>query len=180
MSCPSSLISGDTWSWSVIDTDRSPADGWTLEFRFSGATNFALTVTANVANDGWDVAYTAASSASVSPGRYEWFARCSKAGIVQTIARGEVQVAPNISATGIDSRSSARAALDAIQKRLTGVATDAVLKYEIAGRRLEHYSLTELLALESRLQQEVRAEDDCARAASGLGRRGRVAVRFMK
>jgi len=28
MTCPSSLIAGDTWSWGVVDTDRSPANGW--------------------------------------------------------------------------------------------------------------------------------------------------------
>ena len=66
MSCPSSLIAGDTWSWGVVDTDRSPADGWSLEFRLSGSTSISLTVATNAADDGWDVTYAATSSASVA------------------------------------------------------------------------------------------------------------------
>ena len=54
MSCPSSLIAGDTWSWGVVDTDRSPADGWSLEFRLSGSTNISLTVATNAAGTGAD------------------------------------------------------------------------------------------------------------------------------
>jgi len=178
MSCPSSLIAGDTWSWGVVDTDRSPADGWSLEFRLSGSTSISLTVATNAAGDGWDVTYAATSSASVAAGRYEWFARCTKGATVQTIARGTVTVAPNITATNIDGRSWAEQTLAVVEAALAGRMTSAMQEYEIAGRKAKFYSLVELLPLRDQLRSEVKSEEACARAAAGLPSRSRIMVRF--
>lgn len=178
MSCPSNLIAGDTWSWGIIDTDRSPAAGWSLALRFSGATNFALTVATNVAGDGWDVSYSATLSAAVAPGRYEWFARATLGATVQTIARGEVTIAPNISTVGIDGRSNSRIALEAIEAMIAGRASAAQKQYEIAGRKVEFFSLEDLLKARDRLRIDVRREDACAAAAAGLPDSRRILVSF--
>lgn len=178
MTCPSTLIAGDTWSWGIVDTERSPADGWDLDFRFSGATNIALTRAVNAAGDGWDITYAAASSAVVAPGRYEWFARCTLGAVAQTIARGTVTVAPNITATNIDGRSWAEQTLAVVEAALAGRMTSAMQEYEIAGRKAKFYSLVELLPLRDQLRSEVKSEEACARAAAGLPSRSRIMVRF--
>lgn len=178
MSCPSNLIAGDIWSWGIVDTDRSPANGWSLEFRFSGATNFAVTVATNTAGNGWDVSYAAASSAGVTPGRYEWFARATLSTTVQTIARGEVTIAPNITAVGIDGRSNSRIALEAIEAMIAGRASSAQKQYEIVGRKVEFFSLGELLKARDKLRIDVKREDACARAAAGLPDSRRILVSF--
>lgn len=173
-----SLIAGDTWSWSIVDSDRSPANGWALSFRFSGATNFPLTVTTNATGDGWDITHAAATTASVSTGRYEWFARASLAADAVTIARGQLTVQPNITATGIDGRSNSRVALEAIEAMIAGRASAAQKMYEIAGRKVEFFSLPELLKARDKLRIDVSREDACANAAAGLADRRRVIVSF--
>jgi len=179
MSCPATLLAGSTWSWGIVDTDRSPAAGWALDFRLVGATNIALTVTVNALGTGWDVTHSATNSAAVAPGRYEWFAVCSLSGTVQPIARGSVTVEPNpLLATAIDSRSASRIALENIEALIANRATTAQKMYEIAGRKLENFPFTDLLAARDRFRQDVSREDACARAAAGLPDTRRVLVNF--
>jgi hypothetical protein len=179
MSCPSSLIAGSTWSWGIVDTDRSPADGWALEFRFVGVTNIALSVAVNAAGNGWTVTHSATASATVLAGRYEWFAIASKSDVVQPIARGSVTVEPNpLTATAIDSRSPSRIALENIEALIANRATSAQKLYEIAGRKLEHFPLTDLIAARDKFRQDVAREDACARAAAGLSDNRRILVSF--
>lgn len=178
MTCPSTLIAGDTWSWGVVDTDRSPADGWTLAFVLSGATSISLTVAVNAAGDGWDITHPATSTAGVVPARYEWFARATKGATVQTIARGVVTVAPNITTNNIDGRSWAEQTLAVVEAALAGRMTNAMQEYEIAGRKAKFYSLVELLPLRDKLRAEVRAEERCAAINAGLASPNRILARF--
>lgn len=179
MTCPSTLYAGTLWEFTVTDSERLPSDGWSLAFRFSGATNFGLTVTALPDNTGWLVRHDSAASASVAPGRYEWFALATKSGETTPIAQGYTQVAANpATATNMDSRSFAAKALEAVEAVLANGGTLANRKYEIAGRSLERHSLPELLALRDKLKSEVKAEENCARIAQGLPSRNRIFVRF--
>lgn len=59
---------------------------------------------------------------------------------------------------GQDTRSTARRSYDAICEMLAGRATDGVKRYQIGGRELERYSLTELRALKKDLVQQIRRE----------------------
>lgn len=179
MTCPSTLFAGATWAWGIVDTERSPADGWSLDFRLIGTTNTALTVATNAAGDGWDVTYDATSSAAITPGRYEWVAVATKSPTVQPIARGEVTVEANpLTATGTDSRSSSRIALENIEALIANRATTAQKMYEIAGRKLENFPLSDLLAARDRLRADVARENACARVAAGLPDNRRILVSF--
>ena len=58
-------------------------------------------------------------------------------------------------------------------------ASTNVQEYEIAGRRLKHYSMGELLQLRDRLRGEVAREQAATNAANGTGGApGRIYVRF--
>ena len=55
---------------------------------------------------------------------------------------------------------------------LRGTASQGVLSYSIAGRSLQRYSITELMALESKLAADVKREQP------GQGLRSKVFVRL--
>ena len=72
----------------------------------------------------------------------------------------------------IDLRSAAQIGLDNVRAVLRGTASQGVLSYSIAGRSLQRYSITELMALESKLAADVKREQP------GQGLRSKVFVRL--
>jgi len=93
---------------------------------------------------------------------------------VFTVAEGLCTVAPSL-AQGIDARSPARRALDAVKEYLANPQSIAVASYTIRGRSLAQYSLPELWQHHDRLVQEV-AREEARRTGKGPG--GRIFVRF--
>jgi hypothetical protein len=87
-------------------------------------------------------------------------------------------VAPSFGAATLDTRSSARKALEAVEAYLADPNNLTAAKYEIAGRSLDRFPLTDLWAHRDRLRFEVAREDAATRAAAGLPDKRRVFVRF--
>lgn len=79
-------------------------------------------------------------------------------GSVSTIKIYNIEVFPNLSIGNADPRSHARRVLESIESVIEGTASSDVLAYEIAGRRLERYPITELLKLRSLYQKEFQRE----------------------
>lgn len=173
---PTQLYAGDTARWLKSLPDYPASEGWVLSYLLVSATHqYALTGSAQ--NDDHLINVPAATTASYVANDYDWRSRVSFNGEVFTISTGRIKILPSM-ATAVDLRSSARTALEAVNAVLENRATSATAEYEIAGRKLKYIPIPELLALRSRLQQDVRAEDDAQRAASGLGSRNRIYVRF--
>ena len=174
---PARLIAGDTVRWLKSLPDYPASDGWSLAYTFVNATaRFAVGATAQ--GDDHLVDASATTTASWPAGDYEWRARVTRAADAFTVASGRMTVAPAFGTTPLDTRSSARRALEAVEATIEGRASSAVAEYEIAGRRLKHIPFPELLALRDRLRVDVAREDAAERAAAGLAPRGRVMVRF--
>lgn len=173
---PASLNAGDTARWLKSLADFPASAGWVLTYTLVNATQ---RITFNAAAQGDDhlVSVPAATTAAWVAGSYDWRASVSLAGEVYTVGSGRMAIAPAFGAA-VDARSQARRALDAIEATLEGRASSSTAEYEIAGRRLKHIPVPELLQLRDRLRQDVRGEDAAAAVAAGLQRPGRVYVRF--
>lgn len=116
----------------------------------------------------------------VVPGLYLW--QLKTIGLVtSTIGQGQVEILPDLlNATNpVDLRSSASKMLAIAEEAIsTLVAGGSVKEYEIAGRRLNRYSLEELLALRNQLQKEVASAKRAQKLAKGLDRK--VYTRFVQ
>ncbi len=160
--CPSTLTAGTTWEWSISSDTYKPSQGWTCKFVIVGnGQNIAVTVTPDRVADVWNVAHPKASTSSVPPGRYEWFANVEQGALEYPLAQGETTVKANPFAaltTSVDSRSWAEIALANVEAVIAKRADSAMLEYEIAGRKLKYWEPGDLLAFRSKLAEQVRAE----------------------
>lgn len=173
---PASLNAGDTAKWLKSLPDYLAGEGWALSYELVNAGQ-RITFNATAQGDDFLVQVAATTTAAWAPGDYDWRSKVSRTGEVFTVGSGRISVAPTFG-TAVDARSHARKTLDAIEATLEGRATSSTAEYEIAGRRLKHIPIPELLTLRDRYRQEVVAEDTAARIQAGLGNPGRIYVRF--
>ncbi len=173
---PPQIYAGDTARWLKSLPDYPASEGWVLSYLLVSAAN-QYTITGSAQGDDHLINVSAATTAAYVANDYDWRSRVSFSGEVFTISTGRIKILPTMTAA-VDLRSSARTALEAVNAVLENRATSAVAEYQIAGRQLKYIPIPELLALRSRLQQDVRAEEDAQRAAAGLGNRNRIHVRF--
>lgn len=174
---PLSVYAGDTVRWSKSLPDYPASAGWVLSYILLNATS-KITLGSTPSGDAFTVSADAATTAAWAAGDYAWRAQVSKAGDVFTVADGRMTVRPSFGASTLDTRSTARKALEAVQAYLTDSKNLAAAEYQINGRQLRRHSLPELWAHRDRLQFEVSKEDAAARIAAGLPDGRRVYVRF--
>lgn len=173
-SVPSTLIAGDTWSWTVEIADY-PAPTWTatVYFEKSDAT-FSTQATASGSDHAFGV--TAATSAEKKAGRYKWHIRVSDGTSSYTVEEGWTEIVANPAAAGSrDRRSWARRALEAIEAQIEGRASDAQQSMTIRDRSLSRYTLKELTDLHTWLKAKVATEE-----SANAGGDRRIGVRFSR
>lgn len=190
---PSRFTAGDTFQFDVDETcdaygNRiSSLDGWALTFHLRGnvaGASVDLTSTADGAG-GWTFAMSNANSLKFA-GLKEmfWTAKATKGSDVRTVASGSSQVLKDlggVSAVPYDGASQAEKDLLAVQATMRAmVSGGAVAKYSIQGRSVEKMSMTDLLALESKLKVEVSREKQAAASARGERPRNSMFVRFTR
>ena len=174
---PSALIAGDTAKWLKTLADYLPSDGWVLSYTLI---NSAAKITFAATTSGSDflVNVAAATTAAWAAGSYSWRSQVTKAGEVYTVGSGTITVQPSFGASTLDNRSFARVALANIEAYLQNSANLTAASYEIAGRKLQRFGITDLLVLRDKYRGEVLREDAAAGFAAGLPNRSRVMVRF--
>jgi hypothetical protein len=180
---PARLVAGDTVAWTK-DLPSYPASaGWVLRYTLVSATA-PITFTAAAAPDGQGhvVNVTAATTAAWAPGSYAWSADVSLGAARHTVATGRLTIAPNlaaITAGGLDTRTPARRALDAMDAALAAVGDKAYLQaYTINGRSQTFRDPSQFMALRSQLQAEVAKEERTSALAAGQRPRNQLLVRF--
>jgi hypothetical protein len=179
----SSLILGDTLNFTTSVVDYPPSDGWTLKFRLiprSTGTPITITTAQDSADSSLHRAQvTAATTAAWTAGEYSWASWVEKAAEKYSVSNGSITLKPDprIVST-LDSRSTARVALDNVRAVINGKASSGVLSYRIGERQLQNYSMAELLQLESKLVADVKREQACEDLAAGLPNRRKVHVRL--
>ena len=177
---PSSLRSGDTWTWTKT-LDDYPATAWTLKYRFkSAAGGFEIVATASGSDHAATVA--AATSAGYAAGTYTWVAWV-EGGTAEkyTVGQGSTEILPDyrngLATVALDDRSHAAKTLAAIEAWIEG-RDQGVAEYEIAGRRMKYIPIGDLLKLRQRYQAEVAAETSRAAIAAGLGTGRKIQFRL--
>ena len=176
---------GDTLNFPTTVPDYLASDGWTLRYRLiprtvGGAAIDLLAITDPDNADGYAVQESAATTAAWAAGEYSWASWVSKGAEVYSLGSGTCTLLPDprTAVGGHDGRTSAAIALDNVTATLQGRATSAVLEYEIAGRRLKYIPVADLIALESKLQTAVAAEQRVVDMAKGYPDRRKVYVRM--
>lgn len=154
---PASHQAGDTLRFDILKGDFDPSVDVMNVYLSSNANNYTFQATDNTEYFRFDV--VASSTGGWQKGLYTLQAsvKCAD-GSVFTVRTASLEVLPNLSVGNADPRSHARRVLESIEAVIEGTASSDVLAYEIAGRRLERYPITELLRLRSIYQKEFQAE----------------------
>lgn len=164
---PTQMVAGDTWRF-IRDLSDYPAPTWTVTYYFENQVK-QFSQAAVASGTMQSVTIDSATTATIPPGRYRWFARGVSAGITETIKNenGWFDVLPDIGATGThDHRSDARKMLDAINATLIGKATDDQLAMAINGRSISRIPLPELTQWRAQLRTEVSSEESVTGASN--------------
>lgn len=178
---PTAITAGDTVTWTRTLPDYPASAGWVLSYTLINADR-RVQFAAVADGDAHRVHQPAAVTAEWPVGDFEWQAVVANATDRHTVLRGRLSIQPDFgSMVGLDTRSMARKALEALQAAYLDYLTNQqghVAEYEIAGRRMKFRNAAEIWAQIDRLKREVAAEDRAARIAAGLPARRRVLVRF--
>lgn len=155
---PSEVRAGDTVQWRRTLADYPASEGWALKYVLVSATA-AYNATASADGDDYLLTVDAAATAAWAAGRYALTEYVVKDAQRFTLATTQLQVLPDLAAAtgGLDTRTHARKVLDAIEAWMESRAPVAGM-LEIAGRRIQHYPLADLLALRDRYRAEVARE----------------------
>ena len=177
-SVPPTLRACDLATWQITLADYPASAGWVLSYALV-KTGTRITFNAGASGDDHLVSVPVATTSAWAPGVYVYAARVTLGAEAYSVGDGSIEILADLAAavSGCDARSHARRTLAALETWIEG-RDIGVAEYEIAGRRLKSIPITDLLALRDRYRREVRAEDDAARAASGLPTRSRLLVRF--
>lgn len=187
---PLQITRGDTVVWR--DNDLKGPDPLTGRYANYNPEEYSLSwgfrsqgqpVNITAISEGSDfvTTLTGAATAQFSPGPVTWQASITRLGNRLTICTGILTVKQDLITTldPVDSVSETakmlQAVNDAIQSSMQG---GAVKEYEIKGRRLDRYSLAELIQLRQTLKIELQREQAAAKIAQGYPDPRRVFVRF--
>lgn len=177
---PSEFVAGDTVSWKISLPNFPASAGWVLSYEAKNSAGKLATITAAADGDDHLVTIAPATSGNYAAGSYAYNAYATLAGARHRVRHGSWKVLPNLAAAGaLDTRSHAVKVLEAIEAVIEGRATKQQASYIIGGRSLAFIPHTDLLALRSSYQKEVRREQDAERIRKGLGGRGRIRTRFL-
>lgn len=178
----SSIILGDTLNFATSVPDYPPTAGWALKFRLiprAGGSPIDIATTQDSADSSQHRAsVTATTTAAWTAGEYSWASWVEKVAEKYSVSSGSITLKPDPRvATTLDSRSTARTALDNVRLLLAGKASSGTLSYRIGERQLQSYSMPELLQLESKLVADVKREEQADALAAGMPSRRRVFAR---
>lgn len=180
---PTKITAGDTVKWSK-SVDDYPADSFALNYRIIPLSGGAPIIVAATA-DGTDHAITisAATSATFSAGDYRWYSYATDIASGEerySIDHGDLTIFPDPTANIVaDLRSHAAKVLSAIKAVLEGTASSDQQNLTIGDKKIERYSIAELLQLRSFYQSEVKREESAEAIRKGLGSGSRIVTRFI-
>ena len=178
---PTTLRAGDTWQWRREDLASDfPAGTWTLTYYFRNAIG-KFDVSASADGTSFAVSVAKATTAALPPGDWDWLAVVESATERFEADAGRLTIQPNLATSApYDGRSFARRMLEAIESALESRATTDqldLLNATLSDRGLQR-DKGALIALRSQFQNEVKAEENAARIANGLGSKTRILTRF--
>ncbi len=177
---PDTLVAGNTWKWERNFSDYPASDSWSLTYYLRKTGSSGITITTSVNSDAHLVNVAASSTASYSPGVWDFRGYVSKSGERYEIFNGilKIEADPATAASSYDPRSHAQIVLDAIESVLESRATKEILNFSVEGNSLSSIPHGDLLALRSRYRIEVDREKTAERLKMGRGSGRRILTRF--
>ena len=176
------MYAGDTLNL-LIALDNFPAsEGWTLTFGFRKENGSVISFASTASGIQYALTVSSTDSAQWLPGKYIGTGKVTLGSQSFTIWRGSMEVLPDLSqqVDNYDTRTSSKKCLDAINAVLEGKATRDVMQTTIAGQSIGRMSWDELLSAKSYFQDLVDGEQATLDAASGMGSKRNILIRFAR
>lgn len=166
LSIPSEICAGDTVKWRRELPDFPAGQGWVLSYKLVSPTA-VFSVVAVADGDAFNITIAASVSATYTVATHKITEVITKGTERYTLNSLYLRVLPDLAAAtvGAETRTHAQKVLDAIELWLESKAPTAA-SFEIAGRKLQNYPLTELLALRDKYKAEVSRENRIATGAA--------------
>jgi len=180
---PLEFVIGESLRWTKFVDLYRPADGWTLTYYFRGpGPGFDIVAGTEGTSHLVDNFETSTVSGLIA-GRYTWQAWVENVDEEKHfIAQGAVTIKPglvgSLASETADIRSENEQALANVRLALGKAVAKNAASYTIANRMKSEHSLTELLALESRLVQLVNQERQAAALRNGSPFLQNILTRF--
>lgn len=166
---PTEIVSGTTVVWTETQTDY-PQPDYTIAYKFlaldtpvDGVETFS--VSGSGSGSAWT--FTITSAAAPKPGRYLWqeiVTRASPAAVA-VIASGQLTVQPNF--TAAPTTSAAATMLAALETAITTLSAGTNQSVSFNGQSFTKKDMRSLLDERTRLQAEVKREQEALAALSG-------------
>ena len=152
---PTSLVSGTTAVVERTYSDFPTTGGWTLTLHVAGKSRLTP-LAATTSGSLYLFTLTAALTAALLKGEYQWEVRATKAGEAYTAESGVLTIIPNIAAAEAgELQSYAEATLAIVEAALSGRLTADMESYSIAGRSVTKIPVAELRKMRAELRQEL-------------------------
>lgn len=151
---PEQIVAGTTVKVRRSYADCPASAGWTLTLFLNGAETFSKAFSAS--GDSFEITLTAAETAGLTPGNYQFIEQASKSGekFIPPGGSGVVAVMPDVtSATLLQTWEEKTLAV--VEAALTGRLTSGQEEYQIHGRAVKFIPASELLALRGSLRRAV-------------------------
>lgn len=187
MALPDSIRAGDTLTWiqtAGVDLAGDPVDSgtWTLTVYFRNGSAGETAAGVARSDGGWDLELTAAETAALAAGRWDWQALAVNGAEKVTLGSGSITVLQSLafsgSPTSYDGRSEAEVELAEVRAAIRALITKGAMQYSIGSRSYTALDLGKLTARESQLKAIVAREKAAARVAAGMGDPRDLFVRF--
>lgn len=183
---PSKLQAGTSATWTQsVSSDRSSTAGYAAEYRLIGPSDSIDIPAAQAVLVGTTVTVTLTPTitAAYPPGKYSWWLYAVKSGEKWPIRSGYIEITPDPTSEGYDTRSHARICLDAIEallqdKALSGDMSSLSIQTGQGSRSITALTYEELLSARSRYQREVANEEAAEALANGESSGKTIRVRF--
>nr|WP_316642874.1 hypothetical protein [uncultured Roseateles sp.] len=181
------LPAGDSAAWlddpvTLPDGRTATSAAWALRYWLRGPSPLDLVAAANGA--GWKTTLSAAASAALTAGLYQWTATVSAGTERITVGAGQATITPDLTVvTGVfEARSAAQVALADCEAAMAtfNKTGGKVRKYEIAGRTMEFQSIADLMTLHAFWRAKVLAEQSTQSIANGTGNTRNLYCRFVR
>ena len=132
---PETLVAGDTWKWERSLSDYPASDSWSLSYYLRKSGSSAITITSSANVDAHLVTVAAATTASYTPGTWDFRGYVTKSGERYEVFNGilEVETNPATAASSYDPRTHAEKVIDAIEAVLESRATKEILNFSVEG-----------------------------------------------
>lgn len=111
-------------------------------------------------------------------GKYKVYYKFYNTDVVRVVESDEIEILEDILAPGLIYESEARRRLNAIKKRIDGEILDGVAAFNVDGRSVNNFTLTELVALEDKYQKIVDSEESLNDLRNGIKRNNKLELGF--